>query len=102
MDQSQELEASIGTGNGTVVHVDEREVCLIQVKATKLPHASLQTDRRYVRCAASAVSVRRQWARLRWARLRRGLLPRRLRLRRLRQLGVPGRVLSILSGANDA
>jgi hypothetical protein len=33
------------------VHVDEREVCLIQVKGTKLPRARLRTARGSVRCA---------------------------------------------------
>ena len=30
-----------------VVHVDEREVCLIQVKGAKLPRARLRTDPRF-------------------------------------------------------
>ncbi len=30
-----------------VVHVDEREVCLIQINAAKLPHARLRTDPRF-------------------------------------------------------
>jgi len=30
-----------------VVHVDEREDCLIQIKAAKLPHARLRADPRF-------------------------------------------------------
>jgi hypothetical protein len=33
------------------VHVDEREICLIQVKGAKLPRARLRIARGSVRCA---------------------------------------------------